>query len=98
MGQDLPAEALMDEPISRHMLRDFVHIGADQTIEQALTSIRQNPPAGRIIYFYAVDAEGRLTGVVPTRRLLLNPLDTKIADIMVRDIVGIPDDATVQVA
>jgi magnesium transporter len=98
VGQSLPAEALMAEPVSRHMVRDFVQIGADQTIEQALAGIRQNPPAGRIIYFYVIDAEGRLTGVVPTRRLLLNPLDTKISDIMVREIVAIPEDGTVLLA
>ena len=37
------------------------------------TGSRDNPPAGRVIYFYVVDAEGRLLGVVPTRRLILSP-------------------------
>jgi magnesium transporter len=42
-----------------------------------------------------VDEDNRLQGVVPTRRLLLNPLDKKIADIMVREVITISRQATV---
>jgi magnesium transporter len=36
-----------------------------------------------------------LTGVVPTRRLLISPLETKLADVMIRNVVAIPHSATV---
>ena len=62
---------------------------------EALAAIRENPPANRIIYFYVVDEQGRLCGVVPTRRLLLSSLDRRIADIMIRDVIAIPQTATV---
>src|SRR5215471_9047148 len=52
-------------------------------------------PEGRIIYFYVVDDEGRLSGVVPTRRLLLSAPEAPLADIMVRQVVAIPATATV---
>jgi len=42
-----------------------------------------------------VDAEGRLQGVVPTRRLVLSPPETPLADIMVRQVVVLPAEATV---
>jgi magnesium transporter len=42
-----------------------------------------------------VDGEGRLVGVVPTRRLLLSPLGTPLGAIMVRRVVGLPAEATV---
>ena len=62
---------------------------------QALDHMRRYPPPGRIIYFYVVDEMMRLVGVVPTRRLLLAPVDKSIADIMIKSVVAIPDGATV---
>src|SRR5439155_1318675 len=51
--------------------------------------------AGRIIYFYVVDADGRLHGVVPTRRLLLSPPEKPVAEIMVTPLITVPASATV---
>ena len=42
-----------------------------------------------------LDDEERLVGVVPTRRLLLNDLEQKVADIMVQPVIALADDATV---
>ena len=66
-----------------------------QTVGDALAQIRREPPEGRIIYFYVLDAENRLQGVLPTRRLLLSPLETPVAEIMVRDVICVPQNATV---
>jgi magnesium transporter len=85
----------LDEPVTRHMRREFVRLRVTQTVGEALTSIRQDPPKERVIYFYVVDGDDRLQGVVPTRRLLLNQLETPVADIMVREVVAIPTNATV---
>jgi magnesium transporter len=85
----------LDDPITRHLRRDFSRLRVNQTMGQALEAIRQQPPKGRVIYFYVVDDDNRLQGVVPTRRLLLTPLDTKVADIMVREVVTISLHATV---
>src|SRR5262249_27836420 len=54
-----------------------------------------HPPEGRIIYFYVVDREDRLQGVVPTRRLLLSPPERPLADLMVKQVVALPAHATV---
>src|SRR5262249_22977422 len=62
---------------------------------EALDWLRQHPPPARVIYFYVVDSEGRLEGVVPTRRLLLSPPDSHVSDIMVRKVVALPKSATV---
>ncbi|HXG11972.1 MAG TPA: magnesium transporter [Gemmataceae bacterium] len=85
----------LEEPVTRHMRRDFVRLHVKQTIGEALASIRQNPPKERVIYFYVVDDDDRLQGVVPTRRLLLNPPETLVADVMVREVISIPMRATV---
>jgi magnesium transporter len=61
-----------------------------------LEALRRQPPKGRIIYFYVVDAEGRLQGVVPARRLVLSPPDTPLAQIMVRQVIALSAEATVR--
>lgn len=85
----------LDDSITQHMRRDFSRLQVDQTVRQALEEIRRQPPEGRIIYFYVVDEAGVLKGVVPTRRLLLSPPDQRIAEIMVKDVISIRDEATV---
>jgi magnesium transporter len=78
-----------------HTRKDFARILVQQTVGEALAHIRRNPPEGRFVYFYVVDEDNKLQGVVPTRRLLLNPPETRVADIMVRKVITIPDSATV---
>jgi magnesium transporter len=85
----------LDDPITRHMRQDYSRLHVNQTVGEALEAIRRQPPEGRVIYFYVVDDEIRLQGVVPTRRLLLSALDKKVADIMVREVVTISHQATV---
>jgi magnesium transporter len=85
----------LDDPIVKHIRTDFVSLNADQTVAEALAQVRANPPEGRIIYFYAVDADNRLVGVVPTRRLLLNQPDARLSDIMIRRLITLPSTATV---
>jgi magnesium transporter len=85
----------LEDPITSHMRRDYSRLHVNQTVAQALEAIRRQAPEGRVIYFYVLDDDGRVQGVVPTRRLLLNPLDRKIADIMVREVITINSRATV---
>jgi magnesium transporter len=85
----------LSDPVTAHMRRDFVQFPLHQTVGEALAGLRARPPEGQIIYFYVVDPEGRLEGVVPTRRLLLNPLDKPLAEIMVRPVITIPATASV---
>jgi NhaA family Na+:H+ antiporter len=85
----------LSDPITRRMRDDFTPILVDQTVEEALDGLRRHPPPGRVIYFYVVDEEGRLRGVVPTRRLVLSPPDKAVSDIMVEKAVTLPESATV---
>jgi magnesium transporter len=64
-------------------------------VAEALDRIRREGVGERVIYFFATDAEERLVGVLPTRRLLTAPLDTRLEEIMVRRVVAIPASATV---
>ncbi len=84
-----------DEPIVRHMRTEFARLHVGQTIGDALSAVRANPPSSRVTYFYVVDDDGRLQGVVPVRRLLLSPLDRRVAEIMVKEVIALPKTATV---
>jgi len=90
----LVADKLSDA-VTRHMRGDFVCLRADQTVAEGVAAIRERPVEGRVVYFYAVDDQNRLLGVVPTRELLLSPPDRRVADIMQRQVVAIPQTATV---
>jgi len=94
MAQRL-SEASLNEPVTMHMRHDVAKLLVGETVGTSLEAMRQNPPAGRIVYFYVVDDDGRLVGVVPTRRLLLSPLDKRISEVMMRHVVALPSDATV---
>lgn len=95
MGTNLTPSNLRD-PVTKHMRQDFTRVFLGQTVGEALDLLRRNPPKGRIIYFYVLDDEGRLQGVVPTRQLILSPPEQALADIMVRRVVTLPAVSTVE--
>jgi magnesium transporter len=83
-----------NEPITRHVHQNFVRLFVGETVGEALRRLQRGPVEGRIVYFYVVDEEDRLEGVLPTRSLLLNPPQTPLADIVERNTIAIPEDAT----
>src|ERR1700757_1134438 len=84
-----------DCPVVEHARKDFPLLDADMTIAQALERIRREGVGERVIYFFAVDSDKRLVGVLPTRRLLTATPETRLRDIMVRRVVAIPATATI---
>jgi magnesium transporter len=81
--------------IVEHARKDFPLLDASMSVAEALERIRREGVGERVIYFFATDADGRLVGVVPTRRLLTAPLEARLDEIMVRKVVAIPATATV---
>jgi len=92
----LASEEILDHPVTQHVRFDFCKVKAEQTVADALHDLRVQQPEGRIIYFYVLDDEDRLAGVVPTRRLLLSPPERKISEIMVTRVVTVPSTATIR--
>ncbi len=92
-----PVEHL-NEPVLRFARKDFATLNQKFTVEQALASIRQRGVGEKIVYFYVVDDDEQLVGVVPTRRLLMAPLARPLADLMIRSVIAIPATATVMEA
>src|SRR5947209_20311304 len=85
----------LHDPVTKRMHQNYTRLRVGQTVGEALDWLRRNPPPGRVIYFYVVDDDGRLRGVLPTRRLVLSPLATPLADLMVAKVVTLPAAATV---
>jgi magnesium transporter len=81
--------------VVEHARKDFPLLNADLTVAEALDRIRREGIGERVIYFFAIDGDGKLVGVLPTRRLLTAPLESRLREIMVRKVVAIPAKATV---
>ncbi len=94
MAQRLSQNTL-SQPVHEHMRTDFVSLEETLTIDESLKHIREKQPEGRIVYFYVIDSDGRLLGVVPTRRLLLSDPLKRLAEIMIKPVIAIPSHATV---
>ncbi|MEG8946689.1 magnesium transporter [Rosettibacter firmus] len=84
-----------DKPIIEFARKDFTVLNKNLTVDEALNKIRTEGVGERIVYFYAVDDEEKLVGVLPTRRLLTAKPETKLEDIMVKRVAALPSSATV---
>src|SRR5438477_4536024 len=84
-----------DASVVDHARKDFPLLDVTMTVGEALEHIRHEGVGERVIYFYAVDEQKRLVGVVPTRRLLTASLETSVRQIMVPRVVAVPAAATV---
>ena len=85
----------LHQPVITVARKDFAALSQRLSVKQALDEIRSHGIGEKIVYFYVVDDEGCLTGVVPTRRLLTASLDQPISEVMIRRVVTIPEDAKI---
>jgi magnesium transporter len=75
-----------------------VTLRTTQTVGDAHAAVRAARSARDVLYFYVVDDEERLAGVVPVRHLLAAPLEDCVEKVMIPGVVAIPSWATVLVA
>lgn len=83
------------QPVLNFARKDFTALNKNLTVDEALKKIRTEGVGERIVYFYAVDDEKKLVGVVPTRRLLTGKLEQKIEELMVKRVAALPSSASV---
>ena len=81
-------------PAINYARKDFPLLNADASVANALETIRREGVGERVIYFYAVDEQERLLGVVPTRRLLTAAPEKTLREIMVPRVIALPAMAT----
>jgi magnesium transporter len=87
----------LNQPISTVARPDVATLRQDDTVGEALSFIRSKGETlgEKVVYFYVVDAEDRLVGVLPTRRLLTCAPEVRLRDIMVRKVLTIPATASI---
>jgi magnesium transporter len=80
-----------DESAGGRMTPDLVALHEHQTVAQAVAHLRRlRPDPEEAYYLYVVDAAHRLTGVVSLRQLVISPPDTRIGQIMTRQVISVP--------
>jgi magnesium transporter len=89
------AQNHLNQPVMTVARKDAAVLREAFTVQQALDAIRQQGIGEKIVYFYVVDAAGRLAGVLPTRRLLTAPPESQLSGLVIRNVVAIPHTATV---
>jgi magnesium transporter len=85
----------LDGPLSAHLLHNFIALNDRLTAEQTIELLRHSQDVPDINYLYVVNDDNRLTGVLPTRKLLHAPPRVPIVEIMQADPVSIPSGVTV---
>src|SRR5438128_2666191 len=91
----LPDSGHLNKPVLSVARKDVATLREDFTVQEALHAIRERGVGEKIIYFYVVNADGRLTGVLPTRRFLTAPLERRLSDVMIPRVIAIPQTATI---
>lgn len=72
----------LSRPVKEFVESVHTTLHVDQTVEEALASLRRRRVSEKIIYFYVLDDHGLLQGIVPTRHLLLKARESTIREIM----------------
>jgi magnesium transporter len=93
-GSGAVSSESLGRPLSGFLRPGPPALRVDQTIAEALRVIRSTGLEERIFYFYVVDGEGRLSGVVPARRLLTDPLERTVGEAMMKRVLSLPETAT----
>lgn len=88
----------LNEPVVDYLRHDFTPLRLGQTVGEALSFLRSQQLGERLIYFYVIDHDGKLIGVLPTRRLLAADPHVAVESVMVPNVVTLPADATVREA
>lgn len=74
----------------------FLHL--EQTIDVALQELRKKDISKKVAYFYVIDKEHRLVGIVPTRKLLFCSPSQIVKDIMDHSIIRVYAEQTLEEA
>ncbi len=91
----MPQLEHLEQPVLPYARKDFPELRRDFTVEQALAAIRRQGIGEKVVYFYVVDEQEHLLGVLPTRRLLTAPLDRRLGEVMISRVVALPHTASI---
>ncbi len=79
-----------DETAGRIMTTDFFYLNHNLTVKEAIEKLHQlEDKAEMVFYLYLVDDHDRLTGVMSLRQLLLSNPNSKLKEVMQKDIISV---------
>jgi magnesium transporter len=83
-----------DDTAGGLMNTEFLSIGTDLRVSDALQQVRLLAPDVETVYYaYVINEEERLIGVVSLKELLISPLETPVTEIMTTSLKTVPIDA-----
>lgn len=88
----------LSRPVREFALPVETTLLAGQTIAQAMAALRSRRVPHKVIYFYVVDDQQHLLGVIPTRKLLLGSPDETVTSLMDSTPISIMDTMTLEEA
>jgi len=94
-GRSAPSSLdLARELVADFAHRDFVTLDGNLSVRRAIEALQRRKDEGRIMYFYVVDEDGRLIGVMPARLFVTREPEKRLAEVCLRDIVTVGAEAT----
>ena len=78
--------AYPDDSAGILMYTDVFTLHEETKAKEAINALQDQDDAEMVFYLYALDDDGRLTGVISLRELVITPGDTKLKDIMSRQV------------
>jgi magnesium transporter len=73
------------------MSPDFLALKRHWTVDETIEYLRRNKPeASQPYYLYVVDAEGRLTGIVSLRDIVVADGESLVEDVMTAEVINVP--------
>jgi magnesium transporter len=85
-----------DKPIKSIIRVVNTVLYVDEIAHEAMVNLRKQQVDERIVYFYVLDRERRLVGVVSTRALLLAAPHKKVSEIMEDKVIYLHEDQTIK--
>jgi magnesium transporter len=86
----------LQEPVYAHLRTDVPSFSDSSDIRSVLEEIRKINVSDQIAYFYVIDQEKRLVGVIPLRRLISASPEKILKDVMIKNVVTISDKNTLR--
>ena len=75
------------------MTSDYVAIPSGMTVSQAMMRVRQTAPDAETVYqLYIIDGDGRLSGTMSLRQLMVARPGAQVDDLMIKDVISISVD------
>jgi magnesium transporter len=75
------------------MALELIYVNENSTVDEAIRQIRQRSEEVEEVYnIYVVDDDGKLSGILPIKQLILSSENTRVADIMERDVIKVTEE------